>query len=183
MYMNEQLQFALRYLLHPFRNASITPSSAFAARAMIAGIDFSNIEVVVELGPGTGVFTEEILKHCKPETKIILIELEESYVTLLRGKFGKRVIVEQGSAHLIEAIVAKHTDKKVGLIVSGLPVYLPVIKDALLVSIKRYTDAGTRYRFFSYVPPLVAREYRGLPIRKLSFVFRNFPPLWVYGIN
>lgn len=181
--MNDKLQFALQYLLHPFRNASITPSSTFAARAVVAGIDFSVIDVVVELGPGTGVFTEEVLKNCKSETKIILIEIEEAYVKLLREKFGERVIVEQGSAHLIEAIVAKHTDKKVGLIISGLPVRIPAIKDALFASIKRYTDAGTRYRFFSYVPPLVRREYRGLPIQKLSFVLRNFPPLFVYGIN
>lgn len=181
--MYEKLQFALQYLLHPFRNASVTPSSAFAARAMVSGIDFSQIEVIVELGPGTGVFTDEILKQCKPETKIILIEIEESYVALLREKFGSRVIVEQASAHLLETIVAKHTDKKVGLIISGLPVHLPAVKKALFAAIEKYTEAGAYYRFFSYLPPLVKHEYRELPIRKLSFVLRNVPPLWVYGIN
>ena len=181
--MHEKLQFALRYLLHPFRNASITPSSVSAAKAMLAGIDFSQVEVVVELGPGTGVFTAEILRQCKPETTVILIEIEESYVKLLREKFGSRVIVEQASAHLMETIVAKNTDKKVGLIISGLPVRLPAVKEALFASIKKYTEAGAYYRFFSYLPPLVKHEYRELPVRKLSFVLRNVPPLWVYGIN
>ena len=151
--MHEKLQFALRYLLHPFRNASITPSSVSAAKAMLADIDFSQVEVIVELGPGTGVFTAEILRQCKPETKVILIELEEAYVKSLREKFGSRVVVEQASAHLLETIVEKHTDKKVGLIISGLPVrLLPAVKEALFAAIKKYSEAGAYYRFFSYLP-------------------------------
>jgi len=38
---------------------------------------------------------------------------------------------------------------KVDLIVSGLPVLIPNVTEELLCSIRRYTDQGTIYRFFS----------------------------------
>ncbi|MDO8620235.1 MAG: rRNA adenine N-6-methyltransferase family protein [bacterium] len=182
--MNGKLQFALNFLLHPVRNASLVPSSHFASKAMLLGIDFSSVQTVVELGPGTGVFTEEILKRCKPDTKVLLIELEKDYITLLEKKFGNRVLLENASAHLLDAILLKYGIAKVDLIVSGLPFSLPhEVKEKLFASLGEHTSRGTHYRFFTYNPPLMKRVYAGLPIRKISFVSRNLPPLWVYGIN
>ncbi len=182
--MNGKLQFAWNFLCHPVRNASLIPSSTFASKAMLHGIDFSSVQTVVELGPGTGVFTEEILKRCKPSTKVLLIELERDYVTLLQRKFGNRVVVENASAHLLDSILAKHGITKVDLIISGLPFSLPhEVKEQLFASLCAHTKRGTQYRFFTYNPPLMKRVYAGLPIHKISFVSRNLPPLWVYGIN
>src|SRR3989338_7872725 len=109
--MNSKLRFALNFLRHPIRNASVITSSSFASKAMLRGIDFGNISVVVELGPGTGVFTEEILKRCTLDTKVILIEVETSYIQPLREKFGRKVVVEQASADEFSTIVAKYTDR------------------------------------------------------------------------
>ncbi len=182
--MNGKLQFAWNFLCHPVRNASLIPSSSFASKAMLEGVDFSTVKTVVELGPGTGVFTEEILKRCTPGTKILLIELEKDYVTLLQKKFGDRVIVESASAHLLDAILAKHGVTEVNLIVSGLPFSLPhEVKEKLFASLAKHTSQGAHYRFFTYNPPLMKRAYANLPIHKLSFVPFNIPPMWVYGIN
>ena len=182
--MNGKLQFAWNFLCHPVRNASLIPSSTFASKAMLHSIDFSSVQTVVELGPGTGVFTEEILKRCKPGTKVLLIELEQDYVTLLKKKFGDRVVVENASAHLLDAILARHGITTVDLIVSGLPFSLPhEVKEQLFASLRAHTERGTHYRFFTYNPPLMKHVYAHLPIRKISFVPRNLPPLWVYGIN
>lgn len=180
--ITDGLLFAWHYVRHPLRNASVTPSSRVSARAMLAGIDFSKVQTVVELGPGTGVFTAEILQQCRPGTKVILIEINERYVDLLRKRFQDRVILEHASVSHLDAIVAKHGGKA-DLIVSGLPVFIPNVTEDLLRSIKRYTETGTTYRFFSYFPPLVARVYRSLPVRRHSFVLFNVPALWVYGIN
>lgn len=182
--IRDNFKFALNFLRNPLRNASFVPSSALASRAMLEGINFSAIDSVVELGPGTGVFTREILKRCQPDTKILLLEVEESYVKMLREQFGGKVIIERASAHLLDALLAKHRIKQVGLIVSGLPFSLPEpIKKELFESIRRHTSSDTIFRFFTYNPPLMKRAYKSLPIRKISFVLANIPPLWVYGIN
>lgn len=182
--MNHTLRFTLNYLLHPLRNASLIPSSSFAAAAMLESIDFSALQTVVELGPGIGVFTEELVKRCRLDAKIILFEIEPAYVKLLKERFGERVIVERQSAALFREVTARYTEKPIDLIISGLPFSLPKdTKAKLFESLRVCTARGTIYRFFTYNPPVMKRVYRGLPIRKISFVLRNFPPLWVYGIH
>ncbi|HCB35305.1 MAG: hypothetical protein A2W52_04790 [Candidatus Taylorbacteria bacterium RIFCSPHIGHO2_02_49_25] len=182
--MKTNLQFALNFLRRPAQNASLVPSSTSASKAMLDGIDFSAIHSIVELGPGTGVFTREILRRCAADTKVLLIEIENVYAAFLKRQFGGRVIVEHSSAHLLDVLIEKHGLEKIDLIVSGLPVALPQeIRGSFLQSIRAHTERGTQFRFFTYNPPLMRRMYRGFSIRKLSVVYRNFPPLWVYGIH
>lgn len=184
IHMKTNLQFALNFLRHPAQNASVVPSSSRASKAMLNGIDFSAVSAVVELGPGTGVFTREIVKRCGPDTKILLIEIEESYIEPLQAEFGGKAIIERASAQSLDMLVRKHNITKVDLIVSGLPFSLSGdIKKKLFESIKTHTNSGAIFRFFTYNPPLMKRAYKELPIRNISFVARNFPPLWVYGIN
>ncbi|KKU66627.1 MAG: Ribosomal RNA adenine dimethylase, phospholipid N-methyltransferase [Parcubacteria group bacterium GW2011_GWA2_47_16] len=175
--------FAKNFFKNPLRNASITPSSVFAGHAMMQGIDFSKIHTVMELGPGTGVFTTELVKKCALNTKIVLVELEKSYVENLRRKFGARVTVENANAQLLDTLLLKHGISKLDLLISGLPFFEEAINDRLLASIKKQTDTGTIFRFFTYMPPVVKRIYKNLPIRKTAFVLRNIPPLWIYGVN
>ena len=42
---------------------AITPSSKFLMKKMLSKIDFSKNVFLIELGPGTGVFTTEILSR------------------------------------------------------------------------------------------------------------------------
>lgn len=179
----EHILFGVNFLKNPLRNASVIPSSVWARRAMLKNINFRSVHSIVELGPGTGTFTEEIIRRSKPGTKIILIEIEKSYVRLLRKKFGKRVIVENSSAHLLDEVLAKHGLERADLIISGLPFPPEKIKKQIFRSIRRQTDQGTIFRFFTYMPPVIKKVYKTLPIKKLFFVPRNFPPLWVFGIN
>jgi phospholipid N-methyltransferase len=85
--MGERLLFLSQMFKNRKRNASITPSSRFLAKQMIKNIDWTSIHSVIELGAGTGIFTQYILKHVLPGTKIIIIEIEEAYVKLLQEKF------------------------------------------------------------------------------------------------
>ena len=66
--------FLLQYITHPRTVGAILPSSKRLARKMVESIDFENAKCIVELGPGTGVFTENILKKRNKDTIIILIE-------------------------------------------------------------------------------------------------------------
>ena len=177
------LLFAKNFVKNPLRNASIIPSSVYAGRAMVKNIDFSNIHTVVELGPGTGVFTNELIKRCLPGTKIILIELEKSYIENLKKLFGDKVVVENANAHVLDEILEKHKVSKLDLLISGLPFFEEVISKQFIDTIKRHTDSGTIFRFFTYVPPVAKRVYIKLSIKKITFVLKNIPPLWIYGVN
>ncbi len=177
------LLFFFNFLKNPRRNASLIPSSSRAARSMVEGVDFSRVRVVVELGPGSGEFTKELLKHCAPNARIILIEVEDSYIAHLSERYGSRVLVEHASAHTIDEVLQRHGVKHVDLLVSGLPFLPDPERRVLKSSILRLTDKGTIFRFFTYMPPVMKRVYEGVPVTKQSFVLSNFPPLWVYGVN
>jgi phospholipid N-methyltransferase len=159
------------------------PSSKVAGQAIISGIDWSKIETVVELGPGQGTFTRAILAVCKPGTTIILIDLEESYIDLLRQQFGSRVTVIHDSAHRLNEILAERNLSRADLIISSLPFLQKEIHLEIFDAILKQTEQGAIYRFFTYIPAVMKWHYRDLPLHKVKFVLENIPPMWIYGIN
>lgn len=180
---SERTIFFKNFIKNPARNASVIPSSRAATRAILEGLDFDQIDVIVELGPGNGVFTREIIAKAKPTTKIVIIELEASYHDILKQKFENQIILEHESAHLLREVLDKHGIEKVDLIVSGLPFLKGEIKVKVDQTIMELVSKGTIYRFFTYMPPVMKRIYREMPIEKKKVEIRNVPPFWVYGIN
>jgi phospholipid N-methyltransferase len=179
----ERSLFLLNFLKNPLRNASVIPSSKAAGRAILTGLDWSKINTVVELGPGNGTFTAKILSRCTPGTNVILIELEESYVQLLRGKFGNKVTVVHDSAHRMNEILEELNLSQADLIISSLPFLQKQISRQIFTAILEQTKLGAAYRFFTYMPPVMKWFYQGMPLHKVKFVLGNIPPMWIYGIN
>lgn len=58
-------QFIKQYIKNPKFVGAIAPSSKKLAAAMMQPIDFEKAKCIVEFGPGTGVFTEEIMRRKK----------------------------------------------------------------------------------------------------------------------
>lgn len=181
--MREKALFLKNFLRNPLRNASIIPSSRASSKAMLKGIDFSKVSVIVELGPGNGVFTQEIIKSVTNDTKIIVFELEPTYISLLQDKFGDRIILVNKGAHLLPETLEELGIDHVDVIISGLPFLKGEIKQKTDEAIYQLTKKGAVYRFFTYMPGIMKNVYKDLPIEKKYFEFRNIPPLWVYGIN
>jgi phospholipid N-methyltransferase len=175
--------FLSNFLKNPLRNASVIPSSKAASRAILAGIDWDKIRTVVELGPGNGTFTSEIMAQSHPGTKIILIELEASYVELLQDKFGNQVKVIHDSADRMNEILKKLDLAGADLIVSSLPFLQKEVSQKIFEAIRQQTDRGAIFRFFTYMPPVMKWFYKGMLLHKVKFVWRNIPPMWIYGIN
>ena len=65
---------------------SVLPSSRFLSKKMLAPISFEQAKVIIELGPGTGVFTKELLGKIKPHTQLIVIELNDAFYKALQEK-------------------------------------------------------------------------------------------------
>jgi len=175
--------FLRHFLRKPLRNASVTPSSRAAARAMLAGISWDAIHTVLELGPGTGPFTREVLRRCRPGTRVLLIELETRFVDILRHSFGDRIEVVHGSASDMDRFLAERGIGHADLILSSLPFLPESVRLPIHRSILRQTRAGAVFRFFTYMPGAMRSHYRDLPIRRIGFTPWNLPPMWIYGIN
>ncbi|HRI36559.1 MAG TPA: rRNA adenine N-6-methyltransferase family protein [bacterium] len=162
---SDLLKFLSRYFSHPLRVGAVAPSSRYLARAMMEGIDFDSTRLIVEFGPGTGIFTDEIIARMHQECMLVTIEIDPHYAEYLRGKYHERsnVVVVEDSAGNLEPILDRYnlSDREVGAIVSGLPT--PAIPKPdltrMISSIRRNTETGAKFRMFTYAPSVMIPYY------------------------
>ena len=139
--------FLKSFIKQPKVNASITPSSKRAAKEMVKGLDLESMECIVELGPGTGVFTDILYERLPNSCRVLLIELEESFIENLQDKYDDRFEVIQSSACELDSILAERGIKKVDLVISGLPFNMPdEVKIKLQGTLLNLTEKGTCMR-------------------------------------
>ena len=88
--MGEKLTFLKTFLQQPSNIGAIAPSSAGLVSMMIESFDWENVQSAIEYGPGTGVFTEGILKSMQEGTHFFAIEqsatMVEATPALSRGE-------------------------------------------------------------------------------------------------
>lgn len=103
--------------------AAIAPSSSFLVRRVCKWIDFDEDNVIVEYGPGNGVFSEYILEHMTPNSTLLLIESNPDFVETLEERTADdpRVAVVEDRAEHIADILDAHDIDAVDYIVSGIP--------------------------------------------------------------
>lgn len=68
--------------------ASLLPSSRFLAAAMLDPVDFRTPRTIVELGPGTGVMTKEILRRMTTDSRLFAFEVNPHFIRHLRAQYN-----------------------------------------------------------------------------------------------
>jgi len=63
------LLFARRWLKDPMKVGAVAPSSPVLARAMVKALDLEPGQTCLEIGPGTGAFTEHLIASCHGEIR------------------------------------------------------------------------------------------------------------------
>jgi len=112
------LHFFRSWISNPLRVAAIAPSGDSLARIMtseIAALDGP----IIELGPGTGVFTRALLARGVSEADLTLIEYGPEFINSLQARFPTARVLQMDAAHLSHADIFE--GEPVGAVVSGLP--------------------------------------------------------------
>lgn len=177
--------FLWQNIRSPFTTGSVTPSGRQLSRLMFETLAPDADDIVVEFGPGTGVFTRALLRGGVATENLILIEFSPDFVKFLRAEFPNVKVIE-GSAADLPRHLAELGHSKVKKIISGLP--LRTMPEPLRVAITKAVatslDRGGTYVQFSYfrIPPLPERlaGSLGLTGRCIGMVLRNLPPAFVY---
>lgn len=177
--------FLWAFFKNPRCNGAVTPSSRFLARDMVKNIDFSRIRSVVELGPGTGVFTREIVRRAHPGTKIIAVELNPDLAGRVHRELGNHVSVENVSAEELDAILARHHIETPDLIVCGLAfAVMPLApREAIMKLIIKYRSRGSLFRMFTYVPRRIRKMFPAQRFTALNRTWLNMPPATVLTVE
>ena len=162
---------------------ALAPSSRFLVKKMCDKIDFSSAKNIVELGPGTGVFTEELLKRASKDCRIFVIELNKEFYHYLAKKFNDpRIVLLRESADNIDRILKDHGVEEADAILSSLP--LAVIPDQIRkrIIIKSYEvlkkgGVYVQYQYSLNAKNLLEKKFGKL---QMGFVAVNIPPAFVY---
>ena len=184
--MSDAVQFLRAWITDPRRVASITPSSN-ALAALITSEITPETTPVVELGPGTGVFTLALLARGVPADRLALVERGADFAAMLGERFpGVRVLAmdatDLGRVELFGG-------EPVKAVISGLPfLSMPArqIMGVLDGAFAHLSPDGAFYQF-TYgarcpVPRLIL-ERLGLKAFRIGRTFSNFPPAAVYRIR
>ena len=183
-----QFLFLRQYLLKPLRVGAIAPSGPHLARAVAEALDARSGEIVVELGPGTGSFTRQLLRDGLAPEQLVLVEFDRHFVQYLRKQFPGVAVVE-GDARKLPKILAELGHGRVRKILSGLPMRSMKPRQRLQIAyaIGQSLQPGGALVQFSYfkIPPLPksSAERAGLYPKLNGVVLNNIPPafVWRYG--
>jgi phosphatidylethanolamine/phosphatidyl-N-methylethanolamine N-methyltransferase len=179
------LRFFRAWVLDPLRVASITPSSAALASLMVSEIS-SQTGSVIELGPGTGVFTRALIRQGISEEKLFLVEKGEEFVVMLGQRFPQAHLLHIDAADIGGTI---NPDAELcGAVVSGLPLLSLSTKTVTAIlagSFAHLREDGCFYQF-TYGPrcpiPNKVLQELGLRATRIGRTLRNIPPAAVYRI-
>lgn len=169
------MNFIMQFFKNPIRTGAILPSSPELIKAMVKPIDFKKAKHIVELGPGTGAITREILKQMSPDAKLTALEICPEFCEELKTWKDKRFkVIHADAQHL-----SKHV-KKADYVISGLPLIgLPEkTHTKILREVKKVMKNA--YIQFHYSPlgePYLKKHFRHIT-KKIAV--KNIPPAIVY---
>lgn len=178
-----------RYFLKEFFKekktvGAISPSSKHLGKKMLENIDFNKSKVILELGPGTGVFTRMLASKIADDGLILIFELHDGFYENLKKEFSNddRVIVINDSAENIGKHLKEHNLKEVDIVMSSLP--LTNFNNKLVMNILKqshqYLNSSGLYIQFQYSLNAQKALKKVFKTVRISFTPRNIPPAFVY---
>ncbi|MCA1801281.1 MAG: hypothetical protein LC662_02350 [Rhodothermaceae bacterium] len=162
--------------------ASVTPSSMAMVKRVCEKIDFSRDNVIVEYGPGNGVFTRYILDHSTKGSRIISIELNANFVKDLGLIKDDRLHIYHDSAENVGQILNKFGIAEVDYILSGIPFSFikKKQKDQILGITSSLLRPGGKFLAYQTSNHLKHPLEKHFPLVSMKYEIRNLPPMCLY---
>jgi phosphatidylethanolamine/phosphatidyl-N-methylethanolamine N-methyltransferase len=177
--------FLKRWMRRPKGIGAIAPSSAQLAAKMVHHLDLAPDLGVVEIGPGTGVFTHALLQAGVQPQNLVLVERDPEFAKHLAKRFPNLRIIEGDACDLPELIKGQ-IGSPVSRVISGLPLRsMPrEIRSKIAGAISKVLPPDgvlVQFSYFSASP--IDRDIaleENLDGRQVDHVLRNFPPAYVW---
>lgn len=167
--------------------SSVIPTSPFGVKKVCSKIDFKKSRVIVEYGAGTGVFTKYLLEHMRSDTRLIVIERNPNFVSILRKRFSDpRLSIFNGSAEKVFQTLEACNALPADYVISGIPfIWLSEEqKDRILRDTYRVLKDGGK--FLAYQTCFQTSQHLMVYLDQVfhpvqsKYEVRNVPPLRIY---
>jgi phospholipid N-methyltransferase len=195
-------------LSHFVRTTEPAGEAASAAGTNSAASNSHSPRRILEVGPGTGAVTAQIVRDMRPDDRLTLVERNEQFVHYLRDRLNSSDTFQKARDRisLVHSGVEDLPDAEpYDLIISGLPLnnFSVALVDRLLAKMQMLLSPGGTLSFFEYVAVRRAKSLvtsradrqrlRGIErilgellnnfeIRR-DLVLANLPPAWVHHVR
>lgn len=207
--MSHYLEFFKQFRTTFETTGAIAPSSRFLATNMTGPMQqHQGPKKVLEIGPGTGAVTQQIVKQIQPEDQLDLVELNEKFVEILNHRFDSEAVFQE-----IKHLTSIHNcplqeygeNAEYDFIISGLPLnnFPTELVDEIFEAYFRLLKPGGVLSYFEYmyvrpIRKVVSRGEENQRIRGIDeiigsytrqfrthtdWVWFNVPPAWVQHLQ
>lgn len=208
--LKQQATFVKQFGTRFETTGSLMPSSRFVAKAITRFVQQRGKDSIriLECGPGTGPFSDRIVRLLQPGDAYHLVELNENFVAVLRQRFAE----EQHWMHVKEMteifalpLQDFNPDEKYDFIISGLPhinfptqvveeitaSYFKLLKPGGMLSyfeymyvrpIRKMVTLGNNRRRVREVNAIMEGHIGRHRVRRESILI-NVPPVWVQHLR
>jgi phosphatidylethanolamine/phosphatidyl-N-methylethanolamine N-methyltransferase len=180
------LLFFRSLALDPRSVGAIAPSGPNLASLITSEIDPGD-GPVLELGPGTGVFTEALIRRGVRESDLTLIEYGSDFMRLLQQRFPRARVLWMDASWIVTHKLFDGCT--FGAAISGIPLLnLPSRKVIAILEgvFANMREGGALYQFTYGMQCPIARsdlDHLGLKATRIGRVYFNVPPASVYKIT
>lgn len=166
-------------------SGTVAPSSRHLARKMLEDVDFSQDMILVELGLGNGVITEQIVSRMSPNSRLYGFEINPEFYAQCQAKFADdpRVTILSASALELDEVLAGYGVDSVDHVISSLPIALFRKEDTtqLFSRLHKLIREGGRYVQFQYSLADYGNIRQAFEQVSLRFTVMNLPPAFLYS--
>ena len=178
-----QWQFLRGFLKNPVMVGSVIPSSKVLIDKMLEPVDWGQVRLFVEYGPGVGTFTRPVLDRLGPDAKLIAIDTNPDFVGYLRKAIDDdRLIAVAGSAADVEMIVAAQGFDHADYVLSGLPFSTlpPGVGAAIGEATAKVIRPGGAFLVYQFSPKV--RDFIAPHFERIDrgFEWINVPPATLF---
>lgn len=157
--LHESISFLRRFLTDPRRVGAVVPSSRFLARALVQPLARrTKPSNILELGPGTGAVTKQIIPLIGPDDRFDLCEADPRFADHVRkyylqsGRLSEQF--RQGQVRLLDRKI-QDVDSllKYDFIISGLPLNSFELREVKTIwdILKRQANPDCIFSYFEYI--------------------------------
>lgn len=181
--------YYLKNLITDIHVASVTPTSRFGVEKVLEKIDFQKNKVILEYGPGTGNFTEPLLKNMTENSKLIAIEKNSDFCRVLQRSIqDPRLFLFEDSAENVLDILKSCNgagDLKADCIISGIPFSLLSKKKKMAILKNTHAALKKGGKFLAYQAFFQFPDILKIPLEELfgdvqaQYYMFSLPPLLI----
>ena len=178
--LRERINF-LKTFVFDKNVGAIMVSSRFVVQEIVKHLP-KNVRTIIECGPGEGVVTRALLKRLSPEGKLIVIEANKVFASLLQKNIhDARLKIAQGNAQDMITHADTHGIGAVDVVVASIPFSFLTPSDRLRIvrDAHKLLRSGGRLIIFNYSPLMYRPMKQIFGNAHISFELRNIPPCFI----